>query len=99
VLRVPLVIVPEGPGTAPRRVTEAVSIADLAPTIYAAVGVDDSAMRAHTGYGRSLAPLLGDGFVARRPRHALAPVVRATTESDAVWIEHQERLRALGYVE
>jgi len=98
-LHVPLVIVREGSGAQPLRVDEPVSIADLAPTIYAAAGVDDGAMRGQSGYGRSLAPLLGDGFVAGRTSHAIEPVVRPHSEGDEIDAEHRERLRALGYAE
>jgi arylsulfatase A-like enzyme len=99
VLHVPLVIVREGADARPLRVDEPVSIADLAPTIYAAVGVDDTAMRGRPGYGRSLAPLLGDGFVARRTSHAITPVERPRSQGDEIDAEHRERLRALGYAE
>lgn len=54
-LRVPLVVV--GPGVVPQRIAVPVTIADIAPTVLEATGLEESAAAA--AVGRSLWPLLG----------------------------------------
>ena len=81
---------------AQHRVARRVSIADLAPTVYALVGIDDTAWRrSGLRYGTSLAGELGLAAPAARLR--LEPRTGAPDlERDRA---AEERLRALGYVE
>jgi arylsulfatase A-like enzyme len=98
VLHVPMVIAPPEATGPPSRVAERVSIADLAPTIYQAAGVDDAALREIAGYGRSLGALLGPGFRKRPTMTRLEPL-RRRPGGDGIDAKQRERLRMLGYVE
>lgn len=97
---VPLFI--RAPGAAPRRVATRVSIADVPPTIYDLLGIDDAPLRRMgrraAGYGRSLRAELGlpaGGF------RLVAEPARRDGEGapDGIDARARERLRSLGYVE
>lgn len=102
---VPMVILPtyrkvEGP----RRVEARVSIADLTPTVYDILGIDDRALREAQGanYGRSLLPHLGLNKGERRPgdsRYAIAPQKLPSAAQDNAEEELLKSLKALGYIE
>lgn len=88
------------PGAPPRRVTRRVSIADVPPTIYDLVGIDDAPLRrlgrTAGGYGRSMREDLG--LPARAVRLVAKPELRRHGR-DGVDARARARLRSLGYIE
>ncbi len=97
---VPLLVLPENKPRESKRISEEVSIADISPTLYEMLGIDDTAMRVgqKKNYGRSLIPLMRNASPKRKKQYKISVSDAVPPSDDRAEEELQKSLKALGYI-